>query len=172
LSGAPALIALQGAGPAEGGGLGTLETVFLVLWAVFTLLYWLNYRRTENPLGAAAKVAGLFGFVYLVMKGFDWLAHVVPAEQRITFVGEAPTEQGPRVQYMDDALLYFGLAIVALIVWHARKKVGTVLALVLSAWDRGHWYVLPVLFVLLTIGLVLVAAAASPVLSPFIYTLF
>ena len=44
--------------------------------------------------------------------------------------------------------------------------------LILSSSDRGHWYVLPVLVVLVTIGLVLVAAAASPVLSPFIYTLF
>ena len=45
-------------------------------------------------------------------------------------------------------------------------------SLILSAWDRGHWYMLPVIFILMTIGLLLAAAAASPILSPFIYTLF
>ncbi|MHC5211192.1 MAG: DUF5989 family protein [Planctomycetota bacterium] len=152
--------------------LGTLEIVFLSLWAVFGTLYWLNYRKTENPLGALLKVACLLGFVWAVMKGFDWLAHPVPPEQAYVFWGDEPTEVGPRVPLLADAFMWFAIFLVALVCWYARKKVGTVAALMLSTWDRGHWYVLPVLFVLMTIGLVLVAAAASPVLSPFIYTLF
>ena len=152
--------------------LGTLEIVFLALWGVFGPLYWLNYRKTENFLLALLKVAALFGFVYAVMKGFDWLAHEVPANERIVFFIAQPTEFGPRVPQLSDAFFWFAIGIVVLIAWYARKKVSTVSALMLSAWDRGHWYVLPVLFVLVTIGLVLVAAAASPVLSPFIYTLF
>jgi hypothetical protein len=149
-----------------------METVFLVLWAVFGTLYWVNYRRTENLPGALLKVAGLFGFVWAVMKGFDWLAHEVPASERIVFWGEQPVADGPRVPALASAFYWFAALLVVMIAWYARKKVGTVCSLMLSTWDRGHWYVLPVLFVLMTIGLVLVAAAASPVLSPFIYTLF
>jgi hypothetical protein len=152
--------------------LGTLEKVFLGLWLVMGPLYWLSYRKTENLLLALLKVGALFGFVYATMKGFEWLGHEVPAEERIVFFVDPPTVAGERVYQLADAFHWFAGGIVLLIAWYARKKVGTVCSLVLSTWDRGHWYVLPVLFVLVTIGLVLVAAAASPVLSPFIYTLF
>ena len=37
---------------------------------------------------------------------------------------------------------------------------------------RGQWYVLPVLAGLLSLGALLVVAASSPWLAPFIYTLF
>jgi len=37
---------------------------------------------------------------------------------------------------------------------------------------RGHWYLMPLLVVLLTIGSLLVVAASSPLIAPFIYTLF
>ena len=153
-------------------GFGTMEKVFLTLWLVMGPLYWLNYRKSENLLFALLKVGALFGFVYLTMKGFDWLAHEVPAEQRHVFFIDQPTTSGFRVPQLAYAMEAFGAIVLLLICWYARKKVGTVCSLILSSWDRGHWYVLPVLFVLVTIGLVLVAAAASPVLSPFIYTLF
>jgi hypothetical protein len=152
--------------------LGTLEKVFLTLWVVFGTLYWLNYRKSENPLGALLKVGALLGFVWAVMKGFDWLGHTVPPAEAIVFWGPEPAVEGPRIPQLQHAFTGFVVLLLVMIAWYARKKVGTVCALMLSTWDRGHWYVLPVLFVLMTIGLVLVAAAASPVLSPFIYTLF
>ncbi|MEO6710106.1 MAG: DUF5989 family protein [Planctomycetota bacterium] len=37
---------------------------------------------------------------------------------------------------------------------------------------RGHWYLMPLLVVLLSIGSLLVVAASSPLIAPFIYTLF
>ncbi len=37
---------------------------------------------------------------------------------------------------------------------------------------RGHWYMLPLLVVMLAIGMLLVVAASSPFVAPFIYTLF
>ena len=37
---------------------------------------------------------------------------------------------------------------------------------------RGHWYLMPLVTVLLTIGSLLVVAASSPLVAPFIYTLF
>ena len=152
--------------------LGTMEIVFLSLWAVFTLLYSLSYRRDENPLAAALKVGALLGFVYGMMRLFDWLAEKVPPGQARVLFMDPPTAVGPRVPQLSQAFFWFVIALLVLVAWYARKKVSTVAALMLSAWDRGHWYMLPVIFVLVTIGLVLVAAAASPVLSPFIYTLF
>jgi len=153
----------------------TREWIFLALWAVFSLLYWLNYRKNENLAVAALKVAGLLAFVYGVMRFFDWVAQPVPVEQAITFGLSFPALEGEtaaRIPLLKDALFWFVMLLLVLVAWYARKKVGTVGALILSTWDRGHWYMLPVIFVMLTIGLLLVAAAASPVLSPFIYTLF
>ena len=154
---------------------GTREWVFLTLWAFFSLLYWLNYRRDENPAGAALKVACLLGFIYGTMRLFDWIDEVVPEKDVITFGLSWPAVTGPtapRIPLLADILFWFVMVLLVLVVWYARKKIGTVGALVLSTWDRGHWYMLPVIFIMLTIGLLLVAAAASPVLSPFIYTLF
>ena len=37
---------------------------------------------------------------------------------------------------------------------------------------RGHWYLMPLVTILLTIGSLLVVAASSPLVAPFIYTLF
>ena len=154
-------------------GLATIDIVFLSLWGVFGLLYWTSYRKTENIVASFGKVAGLLVFVYLVIYGFDWLEAPVSPDQVITFgISAVPIEDGPRVPLLADALTWFVVAILLLVVWYARGKFSTVGALILSTWDRGHWYMLPVIFVLMTVGLLLVAAAASPVLSPFIYTLF
>ena len=152
--------------------LGTKEIVFLVIFGVVAPAYYGSYRRTENLLGALAKVAALLGFVYLVISGFDWMAAEVPAEEAIVLFGEAPKAPGPRMPEFANAFTWFVWALLALVVWYARGKFSTVVQLTLSAWDRGHWYMMPVIFVLMTVGLLLVAAAASPVLSPFIYTLF
>jgi len=81
-------------------------------------------------------------------------------------------EAGPRVPLLAYGFEIFVAVLIVLVIWHARRKFTTVGALILSAWDRGHWYMLPAIFILMTVGLLLVAAAASPVLSPFIYTLF
>jgi hypothetical protein len=71
--------------------LGTLEKVFLTLWVVFGTLYWLNYRKTENLLVSLLKVGALLGFVWSVMRGFDWLRHPVPPAEAIVFWGPEPT---------------------------------------------------------------------------------
>ena len=161
---------------AEGSGraLGTMDYIFLGLWALFSCLYWSTYRKEENLLLSAAKVGALLGFVYGVIRGFDWLQESVPADQIYTFWGLLPaaTTEGSRIPFMDSAFLYFVIALLLLVAWYSRRKFSTVCGVILSAWDRGHWYMLPVIFILMTVGLLLVAAAASPVLSPFIYTLF
>ncbi|MFT7462186.1 MAG: hypothetical protein ACI9EF_000524 [Pseudohongiellaceae bacterium] len=155
----------------SGSGLATFDIVFLCLWVVMGALYWSTYRKTESLIGSFAKVAGLLGFVYLVMSGFNWLEADVPVDQVITF-GFGDAVAGPRVPLLSQGFTWFVSIILVMVVWYARGKFSTVSGLILSAWDRGHWYMLPVIFVLMTVGLLLVAAAASPVLSPFIYTLF
>jgi hypothetical protein len=157
-----------------GSALGTMEYIFLGLWALFSCLYWSTYRKNENLLMSAVKVGMLLGFVYGVIRGFDWLQEPVPADQVYTLWGllAAATVEGSRIPYMDSAFMYFVIALLLLVAWYARHKFSTVCGVILSAWDRGHWYMLPVIFILMTVGLLLVAAAASPVLSPFIYTLF
>ncbi len=171
-----AILGLAQSGTAAAPGpLGTMEFIFLGLWALFSTLFWLNYRKDENLLTAALKVACMFGFIYGMMKFFDWVGHKVPVSEAITFGLSFPKLEGAevhRIPLLSDALFWFVIVLLVLVAWYARKKVGTVCSLVVSTWDRGHWYMLPVIFVLLTIGLLLVAAAASPVLSPFIYTLF
>ncbi|RKY18219.1 MAG: hypothetical protein DRQ55_13935 [Planctomycetota bacterium] len=152
--------------------LGTKEIVFLVLFGVVGPAYYGTYRRSENLPASLLKVAGLLGFVYAVITGFDWLAAEVPADQAMVLFSDAPTAPGPRMPEFASSFTWFVWALLALVIWYARGKFTTVGQLILSAWDRGHWYLMPVIFVLMTVGLLLVAAAASPVLSPFIYTLF
>ncbi|GJM23553.1 MAG: hypothetical protein DHS20C15_34680 [Planctomycetota bacterium] len=173
-----AVLAETGAAAGDGvlGELSTKDIVFLSLWVVLSVAYWNAYRASrdkESMFGSLLKVGGLLGFVYLTISGFDWLAHQVPPEEAITFgLGEAPSAVGPRVPLLANAFTWAVGLLLVLVLWHARRKVGTVGGVILSAWDRGHWYMLPVIFILLTVGLLLVAAAASPMLSPFIYTLF
>jgi hypothetical protein len=154
--------------------LGTMEFIFLGLWVLFSSLYWATYKMDENLPMSAVKVGLLLGFVYSVISAFDWMQETVPAEEVTTLWGllSAATASGPRVPFMGSAFTYFVVGLLVLVAWYARRKFATVCGMILSAWDRGHWYMLPVLFILMTVGLLLVAAAASPVLSPFIYTLF
>jgi uncharacterized membrane protein len=39
-------------------------------------------------------------------------------------------------------------------------------------WKRKMWWLVPLIFVLLIVGIMLIIATASPALAPFIYTLF
>jgi hypothetical protein len=153
--------------------LGTMGVVFLVLWAVFGLLYWRHYSKHETLVSSLMKTGFLLGFIYIIIRGFDWVAEEVPAADAITLgIGDPPVVDGPRVPLLADAVMWFVVILLTLVAWYARRKFTTAAALMLSTWDRGNWFMLPVLFVLMTVGLLLVAAAASPVLSPFIYTLF
>lgn len=154
--------------------IGTIEKVFLVLLVVIGTAFWRSYPESESPLTALLKVGLLLGFVYGIIKGFDHLSEVVDAPERYTLFGllGQPAEAGTRLPYVLWVTNAAVGVLVVMILWYARNKMGTIGALFLSIWDRGHWYVLPALFVLMFVGVLLVAAAASPVLSPFIYTLF
>ena len=63
-------------------------------------------------------------------------------------------------------------AILGFVGWKLGRRLGTIAELLRSFTLRGHWYLMPLVVVLLTIGSLLVVAASSPLIAPFIYTLF
>ena len=73
-----------------------------------------------------------------------------------------------------SALLAAGLLLLLLgfCAWKLGDRLGTIAELVGAFIRRGHWYLMPLLVVLLTVGSLLVVAASSPLVAPFIYTLF
>jgi hypothetical protein len=63
-------------------------------------------------------------------------------------------------------------AAVLFIVFKVVAKLPTIMELMGYLLDEGLWYLIPEIFVLLAIGALLAVAAAYPIVSPFIYTLF
>jgi hypothetical protein len=62
--------------------------------------------------------------------------------------------------------------VLGFVIYKLGRRVTTILELLRSFTLRGHWYLMPLLVVLLSIGSLLVVAASSPLIAPFIYTLF
>jgi len=69
-------------------------------------------------------------------------------------------------------LLLAAGALLSFILIKLGARLATTLELLLSFTRRGHWYLMPLVVVLLSIGSLLVVAASSPLVAPFIYTLF
>jgi hypothetical protein len=66
----------------------------------------------------------------------------------------------------------FVIGILTFVLYKLGHRVATISELFASFVRRGHWYLMPLVVVLLTIGSLLVVAASSPLIAPFIYTLF
>ena len=66
----------------------------------------------------------------------------------------------------------FVLVVIGFVLYKLGRRTGTVLELFSAFVQRGHWYLMPLVVILLTIGSLLVVAASSPLVAPFIYTLF
>jgi hypothetical protein len=62
--------------------------------------------------------------------------------------------------------------ILSFVVIKLGRRLTTIGELFTSFTRRGHWYLMPLVVVLLSIGSLLVVAASSPLIAPFIYTLF
>ena len=103
---------------------------------------------------ALLKVGALIGGVVLVFKGVFLLAAMLP-----------PSIGG-------KVVLLIGIIIVGFVLWTIGRRMGVILELYNTMLRRGHWYMLPMLVVMLAIGMLLVVAASSPFVAPFIYTLF
>ena len=64
------------------------------------------------------------------------------------------------------------LGVLGAALWYLRARLPVMGELFGTFVRRGQWYMLPVLVGLLSLGGLLVVAASSPWLAPFIYTLF
>jgi hypothetical protein len=134
-------------------GLPTWLYVVLGLWIILGLLYATNYKDESGFLGFI-KVGALIWVVVGLIALINWLAAVLPQGVRGPFFG------------------LIILAIVVFLVWKLRRRIGLIVELYSDFTNRGHWYMMPLLAVMLAIGSLLIVAASSPFVAPFIYTLF
>lgn len=140
-------------GAGKGGGLPRWP----FWYAGLTLLLGLLYTRTYPDEATAAgflKVALLLGVVFATALGVGALLGALP-----------PTVGRVLLAALVIALLTF-------VAYKLGDRVGTIGELLKAFTLRGHWYLMPLLSVLLTVGSLLVVAASSPLVAPFIYTLF
>jgi len=139
--------------PVDEGGVPQFVIVFVVLWLLLTILY-LSFYRDEPIWQPPLKVAGLLAFVFAVVIGGGKLVALLP----------------PGASKL--AILAFLALILGFVAYKLGRRLGTIVELLKSFTLRGHWYLMPLVVILLTIGSLLVVAASSPLVAPFIYTLF
>jgi len=126
---------------------------FAGLWAVLGLAYSQTYR--DEPRGRAfAQVGLLLAAVFGLVLGASALRGALPG-----WLG--------RVLFTTLALGFLVFCTVRL--W---DRLGTIFETLVAFGKRGHWYLLPALAVLLALGSLLVVAATTPWIAPFVYTLF
>ncbi|MFH1999419.1 MAG: DUF5989 family protein [Planctomycetota bacterium] len=131
---------------------GWLITV-LILWFVLGIMYASSYRD-ENSFLAFLKVGGLIWVVVGLIAVINLLVASLPHGSGGLIVGII-------------ALCFF-----LFLFWKLRKRLSLIMELYLDFTNRGHWYMMPLLAVMLAIGSLLIVAASSPFVAPFIYTLF
>ena len=137
----------------ESQGIATWMKVFAVLWILLTALYIGTYRDEAFFL-APFKIFAMLALIFSIFFGVIWLTGVLP----------------PKIAQVIPIL--FVIVVVGFVIYKMGRKVGTIGELFKAFTLRGHWYLMPLVVVLLTIGSLLVVAASSPLVAPFIYTLF
>ncbi len=126
---------------------------FAGLWLLLGTLYWRTYKDV-GALKSYAFVGGMLGLVFTIAIGGTRLLGLLPPSiSRLVFVA-------------------FLLSILAFVLVKLGRRIGTITELLVAFTRRGHWYLMPLVVILLTIGSLLVVAASSPLVAPFIYTLF
>ena len=127
--------------------------LYAVLWVVLTILYLLHYKdepKWQPPL----KVAAMLSAVFAIVMGGNALVGMLPARAGSVLA------------------VIFVLGVLGFVLYKIGRRLATIAELLKSFVLRGHWYLMPLIVVLLTIGSLLVVAASSPLVAPFIYTLF
>ena len=127
--------------------------VYMGLLLLLGTSYVLTYRDENVPL-VYLKVGGLLAVVFALIMGGGALIESLPP------------------QVAGWILPGLVLVLLGVIGWKLGRRLGTILELMKAFTLRGHWYLMPLVVVLLTIGSLLVVAASSPLIAPFIYTLF
>lgn len=131
----------------------TFAYVFLVLWAIVSTLYALTYR--DEPMWRAPLQVGvMLALVFGILLGGKALVGLLPA------------------QFAMPVFIVFFAGVLTFVLIKLGRRLGTISELFLAFTRRGHWYLMPLVVVLLTVGSLLVVAASSPLVAPFIYTLF
>jgi len=142
------------AGPEDAGqGPPSWLLWYLGLTALLGTMYVRTYRDVPAAVGLGS-VAALLAVVFGTALGVGWVVEELP----------------PRAAQL--TVLALVLAILTFILYKLGDRIGTIGELLRAFTLRGHWYLMPLLSVLLTVGSLLVVAASSPLVAPFIYTLF
>lgn len=126
--------------------------VFAALWLFLGTAFCLTYPK-EKKLASVLKVGLMLAFIFTLVLGSQALLERYPS-------------LGQRVG-LPLVLLFVGF-----LLYKLGRRLGTILELLQAFTLRGHWYLMPLVMVLLSIGSLLVVAASSPLIAPFIYTLF
>lgn len=126
---------------------------YIGIWIALTTLYYLTYRD-EPAWQPPLKCGAMLGVVFSIVIGGTKLLALAP----------------PKVA--QGILILFIVGILGFVVFKLGRRVSTILELLKAFTLRGHWYLMPLVTILLTIGSLLVVAASSPLVAPFIYTLF
>lgn len=137
----------------DSGGIPGWLKLFGVLWVVLGSAFALTYRDEKPPL-AFLKVGGMLAVIFTIFTGVGKLLAL------------APPSLTPWI------LIGFAALILGFVAWKLGRRLGTITELIKAFTLRGHWYLMPLVVVLLSIGSLLVVAASSPLIAPFIYTLF
>lgn len=135
------------------GGVPTWLLLYGALWVVLGTTYVVTYPKEPKGLGFLS-VGGLLAVVFTIILLGGYL------------VGKLPASLGPWIVGL------FVLVVLGFVGWKLGRRTGTIVELLKAFTLRGHWYLMPLVVVLLTIGSLLVVAASSPLIAPFIYTLF
>ena len=139
-------------GPKEPWWPGWLP-LFLFLWAVLGSLYG-AYYKDEKVLPCFAKIGVLLAVIFAIALSAHKGLSLLPP------------------QYAQLAMILAVLVILGFIFYKLGDRLGTIGELFGAFVKRGHWYLMPLVMILLSVGSLLVVAASSPLVAPFIYTLF
>jgi hypothetical protein len=134
-------------------GVPTWAFVYLALLVFLSITYKMHYGEEAVPM-VMLQIGGMLALIFTLFLGAGKLTLLLPPEYAGILL----------------AAVFFGLF--GFILYKLGRRISTILELVQAFVSRGHWYLLPLLVVLLSIGSLLVVAASSPFVAPFIYTLF
>ncbi len=138
---------------AVSGGLPGWTKVYALLFLLLTALHYGTYSKLPK-WRAPVEVGGMLSAIFAIV-----------------LLGGAALGELPPL-YSKAVGIAFVATILVFIAVKLGRRLGTIAELFKAFTLRGHWYLMPLVVVLLSIGSLLVVAASSPLVAPFIYTLF
>jgi hypothetical protein len=139
--------------PEQAGTFWRNAAILLAIWLVLGTLYVRRFPA-EGALRSYGSVGALVLSVTAIVVLLTFLASILPL-----WIG----------RWVSTVVI---VGILGAALWYLRERLPVMGELFGTFVRRGQWYMLPVLVGLLSLGGLLVVAASSPWLAPFIYTLF